>query len=67
MPRGIFTSPLGLVKRWGTLDARPDRRAGIFDGVVVFILRRAVVEVEGGGYPWRQGVRAPERCITAAK
>ena len=46
----LSTSPPGLVYCWGRLNARPDQRVGILDGVLVFILRRAVVEVERGGH-----------------
>ena len=48
---GRATTYPGLENRGLALSARPDRRGAILEGVAVFILRRAVVEVEGGGYP----------------
>ena len=37
----------GLENRGLALSALPDRRGAILEGVIVFILRRAVVEVKG--------------------
>ena len=44
---GRSTTYPGLENFGLALVARPDRRGAILEGVVVFILRRAVVEVKG--------------------
>ena len=44
---GRATTYLGLENLWLALVARPDRRAAMLEGVVVLILRRAVVKLEG--------------------
>ena len=43
---GRATTYPGLENRWLALDARLDRRGAILEGVVMFILRRAVVKVK---------------------
>ena len=59
MPRSLNVLP--------GAGARPDQRTGNLDGVVVFILGRVVVEVEGRVYSWTLGDKTLERCIPAAK
>ena len=44
---GRATTHPGLENRGLALVALPDRRGAILEGVVVFILRRAVVKVKG--------------------
>ena len=44
---GRATTYPGLENRGLALSALPDRRGAILEGVAMFILRRAVVEVKG--------------------